>query len=78
MRRLLGRMLHALDAAPARGAELAREIYGMALDGDLPEEQFGSDALLLDDDFELARARISGTDAEALGRLRRFLLDHAA
>jgi hypothetical protein len=78
MRRLLGRMLRALDAAPARGAGLAREIDRMARDGDLPEEPFGSEAFLLDDAFELARAGISGSEAEALGRLRRYLTDHAA
>ena len=76
VRRIMADMRGALAADPARGPEIARCLYRLAMGGDLPEEQFGHEAYVLEDCFDLASSGI-GTPAEAIHRLDEYLERHA-
>jgi len=72
-RRLMSRMLHALNQDPGRGDEIARWLYSLAARGELPEAEFGTEAYALEDTFDLARQGIHGTVEGAVAELRTYL-----
>lgn len=78
MRRILARLLRALDADPSAGERIAGRLYRLASAGELPEEHFGWDPYSLDDAFELARIPAHGTMDDALRALHAYLVEHAA
>jgi hypothetical protein len=76
-RRLLGRMLEAVDADPRRAEEVASALCRLAGEGELPRAEFGTDPYLLDDSFELARGGIFGDREAVVEELRSYLREHA-
>jgi hypothetical protein len=77
MRAVLACMLRALDADPARAEHVAHALYWLRMDGELPDEPFGWEPYLLEDDFDLARDGYLPRE-EAVAPLRRYLHEHAA
>ena len=77
IRRAMADLRAALAADPARGPEIADWLYRLAVNGELPEEQFGLEPYSLGDLFELARAGTYGTFADALRDLNEYLERHA-
>jgi hypothetical protein len=75
-RRLLARMLEMLEADPNQGDAIATWLYRLALDGELPEADFGLQPFTLDDSFELVRMG-SAAKEEALAELHEYLAKHA-
>jgi len=71
--RVLGTLRTSLAADPARGEEIARQIYEMALRGFLPEEEFGWEPYSLEDNFFLATCGYYGDHASAVRMLDDFL-----
>ena len=76
-RRLLARMLQALDRDPTQGERIAQWLYQLAVHGELPEEAFGWQAHGLDDTFEAARTGVYGSHAAAVTELREYLHRHS-
>lgn len=72
-RRVLARMATALDAGRVTPERIARSLYAMYLDGQVPEPAAESDMMRLDDAFDLARSGTLGTLADAERELREFL-----
>lgn len=75
-RRLLAWMLEMLEADPNQGEAIATWLYRLALDGELPEADFGWQAFTLDDTFELVRMG-SAAHEDALAALHEYLAKHA-
>lgn len=72
-RRLMSRMLRLLDNEPTRGQQVAHSLFRLAINGDLPEEEFGWEPFVLEDAFDLARNQVYGTYETALADLRAYL-----
>jgi hypothetical protein len=69
-------MLEMLEADPNQGDAIATWLYRLALDGELPEADFGLQPFTLDDSFELVRMG-SAAKEEALAELHEYLAKHA-
>ena len=76
-RRVLGDLLRELEAGHYRPEEIAKLVYRLATSGFLPEEEFGWEAIAIDDAFELAHQRSLGSVADATARLLEFLRRHS-
>jgi len=77
MRRAMTDLRTALTANPERGPEIAAWLYRLAVNGELPEEEFGLEPYSLGDCFELARTGTHFTAADALRELEVYLEQHA-
>jgi hypothetical protein len=75
-RRLLARMLEVLQADPNQGEAIATWLYRLAMDGELPEADFGWKPCTLDDTFELVRMGVAAHE-DAVSELREYLAKHA-
>ena len=67
-RRIMSRMLGLLDKEPSRGHQVARWLYTLAVNGELPEKDFGWELYGLDDLFDDARNQVYGAEMH-LGHL---------
>lgn len=76
VRRVFRGMLDALKGDPHRGAEIARGLYQLALNGELPEREFGWRAYDLEEAFHLAQTGIYRIQ-DALADLQRYLEEHS-
>lgn len=72
MRGVLAHILRVVEMDPQRADEVARWLYVLSVNGDLPDEPFGWEANGLDDSFDLARRTIIPRE-EAMQRLLTFL-----
>ena len=72
MRGVLSEFLHLVDQDPQRADDVARWLYLLSVNGDLPDEPFGWEANALDDTFDLARRTIIPRE-EAIRQLVTFL-----
>jgi len=77
MRAWLGHMLTALRSDPGCGRTIAQWLYRWAIEGELPEAEFGWEPYALDDSFHLADTGVCSLD-DALAQLEEYLLRHAA
>jgi hypothetical protein len=77
-RRMLGGFLRELDAHPDRGDEIARRLYTLATNGWLPDETFGWEATMLDDEFDLVRTGFYASREGPLRALREYLVREAS
>jgi hypothetical protein len=57
IRRAMTDLRRALADDPGRGPQIARWLYELATSGELPEQEFGSDAYVLGDWFALASSK---------------------
>lgn len=73
-RRALRRMLHLLDERPDRGYALAHSLYELAVSGELPEDEFGSEPYALEDAFD--RTGVC-TQRDAVASLRDYLVQQS-
>ena len=69
MRRHLTHLRTVVAAKPERGSEVAAWLYRLALNGHLPEDEFGVEPYSLGDYFELARTGTQFTMTDALNEL---------
>ena len=67
----------ALAADLTRGPQIARWLYELATNGELPEGEFGADAYALEDWFALASSRTFSTYDNAFKELDAYLGRHA-
>ena len=77
IRRAMADVRAALAVNPERGPEIAAWLYRLAVNGELPDEQFGVEPYSLDDKFQLARSGTYGTLADALRDLDAYFERHA-
>ncbi len=76
IRRTMGDLRRALAEDSSKGPHIARFIYELALNDELPEGEFGPEPYSLDDSFHLAMSGISGTYESAVRRLDEYLREH--
>ena len=76
MRRCLGDLLKAVEREPGLSPDAARWIEASAIEGDLPDVEFGHEPMGVADAFALAEAGAYGTVHDARVRLLAFLREH--
>lgn len=77
IRRSMTDLRRDLAADPARGPQIARWLYELAINGELPEGEFGSEAYAVEDWFALAGSGTLGTYDSAVRELDAYLERHA-
>jgi|SRR6516165_2695982 hypothetical protein len=77
VRRAMANARVALRAHPERGPDVASWLFRLAVNDELPTEQFGVEPYSLDDMFQLARLGTYGTIPDALRELDEYLERHA-
>jgi len=77
LRRSMSDLRRALANDQSRGPQIARWLYELATNGDLPESEFGVDAYMLEDRFALASSGTFGTYESAVKELDAYLAQHA-
>ena len=77
LRRSMSDLRLALATNPSRGPQIARWLYQLATNGELPESEFGIDAYMLEDWFALASSGTFGTHEGAVKELDAYLAQHA-
>jgi hypothetical protein len=77
IRRSMSDLRRALSVDPTRGPQIARWLYQLAINGELPHAEFGSDAYMIEDWFTLASSGTFGTFEGAVRELDAYLERHA-